>query len=88
LRLSALNVGFDPIFEGSGASEVCVDNISGRVIAKVLRKNFRKSDTPPLAGDPTQIKLATGWVRTINFEEVIEDMTVADINRIKMGNYD
>ena len=88
LRLSAFNAGFDPIFEGNGVGEVCVDNISGRVIAKVLERNFRKSDTLPLAGDPTKIELATGWVRAINFEKLIEEMSVADMNRIKAGNYD
>ena len=87
LRLSALSAGFDPIFEGNGVNEVCVDNISGRVIAKVLQRNIRENETPPLAGDSTKLELATGWVRTRSFEKLIEEMVLADISRIKMGNY-
>jgi len=85
LRLSALSAGFDPVFEGSGANEICVDNMSGRVIAKTLEKYVREGDTPPLAGDSTKLELATGWLRAINFEKLIEEMLIADIRRIKMG---
>ena len=88
LRLSALNAGFDPLFEGHGLEEICVDSVSGRVIAKVVGRYFRESDTPPLAGNPAKIELETGWVRTKNFQQLLQEMLVADISRLKIGDYD
>ena len=87
LRISALKAGFDPLFEGIGINETCFDKSSGLLIAKVDEKYIRTNDTPPLAGDPKKIELATGWSRSIDFEKLIESMLEADIDRIKIGDF-
>lgn len=85
LELSALAVGFDPVFEGSGETEICVDKSSGKEICKVSKRYFRPHDTSPLVGDASKIESKTGWKRTKKIEQVIEEMVVADLDRREKG---
>jgi len=85
LKISASVAGFDPLFEGEDKDEICIDNISGRTIAKVSDRYFRPHDTLPLVGDSTRIQNITGWNREQNFYEVVNEMVMADIDRWKKG---
>ena len=88
LKLSALEVGFDPVFEGEGENELCIDNSTGMKIAKVSKLYFRPFDTLPLAGNPLKIESDLGWKRTVNFEQLISIMVKADIDRRNKGVLD
>jgi len=88
LKLSALEVGFDPVFEGEGENELCIDNSTGMKIAKVSKLYFRPFDTLPLAGNPLKIESDLGWKRTVNFERLISVMVKADIDRCNKGILD
>jgi GDPmannose 4,6-dehydratase len=85
LRLTSLEVGFDPIFEGENEKEFCYDKVSGLTIAKVSKKYFRPFDTNSLAGDSSKISSDLGWTRKINFEKLISLMVEADLDRWKKG---
>ncbi|MCU7799632.1 MAG: GDP-mannose 4,6-dehydratase [gamma proteobacterium symbiont of Lucinoma myriamae] len=85
LKISALSAGFEPIFEGTGKNEICIDNRTGSKLAMVSEKYFRPYDTPPLAGDPARIKKETGWRRKKLFRQMIEEMVNVDIERWEKG---
>ena len=88
LKLSALEVGFDPVFEGEYENELCIDNNSGMKIAEVSEHYFRPFDTLPLAGNSLKIESDLGWKRTVNFEKLISTMVKADIERWNKGILD
>ncbi len=81
LKIASLEAGFDPVFEGVGENEVCIDKSTGMKIAIVSKSFFRLFDTPPLSGDASKIKLKLGWKRGVNFEQLISEMMRVDIDR-------
>ena len=85
LTIAARAAGFDPIFDGEGDKEVCIDRITGKKIAEVADRYFRPNDTPPIVGDPTLIETTTPWQRQIELEQMISAMVEADIKRWKQG---
>ena len=88
LSLAAAAAGFDPVFEGQGVTEICVDKVSGKKIAIVSERYFRPYDTGALAGDPGQIKQATGWEQSRNLHQIVEEMVAEDLNRRERGQID
>ncbi len=88
LRLSALEVGFDPVFDGEGENELCIDKGTGMKIAEVSKLYFREFDTPALVGDPLKIESNLGWRRDMSFGELIANMVKADLDRWAKGVLD
>ena len=85
LKLACSAAGFRPEFEGAGINEICVDQSSGRVLARVAKKYFRPFDTAGLAGDSTKVREMTGWNGSRSVEQLAAEMVEADINRFKSG---
>lgn len=85
LRIAADVVGFVPVFENAGVDEICRDEKSGRIIARVAQKYFRPHDTPALAGDASRLIELTGWRQSQSIQSIISDMVAADIERWKNG---
>jgi len=85
LYFSASVAGFDPVFEGEGINEICVDKVTGKQIAKIAARYFRPNDASQLAGDPTNIEDATGWSRSRSFNDMIEEMVMVDVDRWRRG---
>lgn len=85
LRIAAVAAGFNPVFEGDGISEVCIDRLSGMRLAEVSERYFRPHDTPSLTGDPSLIESKTGWRRKVGIEQMVSEMVDADIDRWKKG---
>ena len=85
LRIAALAAGFNPIFEGSGMKEICVDKNTGMNIAQVSEKYIRNQDTPSMIGDSSLIKKQTSWRGSRELKELINEMVEADINRWEKG---
>lgn len=83
LEIAATYVGFNPIFEGSGKNEVCIDKSSGRILASVSSKNYRLLDTTPMTGDSTFIKNSLGWESEQNIKQVLHSMLDSDLYRLK-----
>lgn len=88
LTLAANECGFNPIFEGDGIKEICVDKNSGKLLARVSEKYFRKFDTCGIAGDSSRLKQITGWTNKKNIENIAREMVQADLERIKKGRVD
>lgn len=80
--------GFDPLFEGTGAQEICVDRPSGREIATVDARYFRPLDTPPLIGNSARLKTDTGWCAKTDVATIAQTMFEADLRRFETGTTD
>ncbi|MEH6627054.1 MAG: GDP-mannose 4,6-dehydratase [Motiliproteus sp.] len=85
LSRAAASAGFDPVFEGSAENEICIDGLSGKVLARVSPKYYRPQDTPPMLGDASKIKSLTGWSGSRSLELLVGEMVDADITRWKNG---
>lgn len=83
--VAASAAGFDPVFEGSGVEEVCIDKTSGLPLAHVSERYFRPHDTSARAGDATKLKLRTGWQGSRDIAGIAQEMIQADINRREKG---
>lgn len=85
LVTAAKVAGYDPVFEGNGLEEICVDRKSGVRLAEVSERYFRPHDTPSLVGDPAFLESTTGWRREQSLDEMVTEMVRADIDRWKKG---
>lgn len=87
-EITAKEIGFDPVLEGSKNNEIFVDKSSGRVLAKVSQKYLRPFDTAPLFGNSSLIKKNLGWYPDEGINDIVKSMVEADILRRKKGIID
>lgn len=80
--------GFEPVFEGDGKSAVCIDRVSGRLLASATPEYFRDTGTPPMTGDATRLRTALNLKGFRGIDEIASEMVAADIDRRKMGRVD
>ena len=80
-RLAALNIGFEPMFDGEGLDEKCYDQKSGRLLCEVKSDFFRDPDTKALRGDFSKISKILGWKPTTSFEKLVEIMALFDLRQ-------
>jgi len=85
LGFTAVAAGFDPIFEGKGGSEVCIDKTTGRVLARVSERYFRPFDTSARMGDSSKLIKKTQWQGSRDIDEIATEMVLVDIDRINKG---
>lgn len=85
LGMAAATAGFDPIFEGEGIDEECLDRKSGKSIAVVREKYYRSHDTRALPGDPSHIRRQLGWSPETDLENLVKEMVRVDIDRWREG---
>mgnify|MGYP000037544515 CR=1 FL=1 len=85
LFFAAEAAGFNPIFEGRGVDELCVDKVSGKILTRVSPKYFRALDTPPIIGDASKLSSRTGWEGSRDLSVLISEMVNSDIVRWKSG---
>ena len=75
-------LGMKIAFEGKGLDEVGRDE-SGRVIVRVDPNYFRPTEVDTLLGDPSKARMQLGWEPETTFEEMIEEMALSDLNKVK-----
>jgi len=68
---------------GSGDQETCIRTDTGAVVAYVDPKLYRPTDVTNLQGDPSKAKEKLGWTPATTFDELVEEMTFADLERTK-----
>ena len=87
IKLAGENYGFDIIFEGEGVDEKGIDQKSGATVVEVDPKYFRPADTTHMRGDYSKIKRVHGWQPQTSFEQMIEIMCIADLERAKTTTF-
>lgn len=79
IELAARNVDIQIQWQGSGLDEKGIDADTGRIIVEIDRRYFRPTEVDALIGDPAKAKQKLGWFPRISFEEMIAEMTRADL---------
>jgi len=74
--------GFDPVFEGEGVSEICIDRKSNKKLLQVNLKYFRTNETPPLLGSNSKLKEYTGANPSNSILDLIRTMYRIDVERL------
>jgi GDPmannose 4,6-dehydratase len=83
IELAARNAGIDIEWKGSGLDEQGIDTHTGKVIVEIDPRYFRPTEVDALLGDPSKAKAKLGWQPRISFEEMIAEMTEADLEAAK-----
>ena len=93
VRMSAMEIGIELEFSGTGIDEIAtvksinsVDKLSiniGDVIVRVDPRFFRPAEVETLLGDPTKAKNKLGWIPEITVEEMCAEMVENDLKLAK-----
>ena len=76
-------LGFDFVFEGSGADERGIDRKTGRTLVKVDPRFYRPAEVDQLCGNPAKAQRLLGWERKTTFAQLVETMVEADERRVQ-----
>ena len=66
-------------WKGVGIDEVGIDASTGNTIVSVDARYFRPTEVETLLGDATKAKEKLGWEPKISFDEMVKEMTAADL---------
>lgn len=74
VEITAVLLGYEIRWEGSGVNEKGYDVKSGNLLVEVDPQYFRPSEVDYLLGDPKKSKDKLGWKPKVKFEELIKIM--------------
>lgn len=81
-------VGTKVMWRGEGVEEVGYDaKDPERVLVRVDPQYFRPTEVELLIGDPAKARKMLGWQPKILFEELVKEMTLADIELLEKGDH-
>jgi len=66
-------------WKGGGIDEIGIDASTGNTIVSVDARYFRPTEVETLLGDATKAKEKLGWEPKISFDEMVKEMTAADL---------
>jgi len=66
-------------WEGAGVNELAYDQ-NGNVVVQVDPEYFRPTEVETLLGDATKAHTKLGWSPKISFEDLVEEMTLYDLD--------
>jgi len=66
-------------WKGGGIDEIGIDSSTGNTIVSVDERYFRPTEVETLLGDATKAKEKLGWEPKISFDEMVKEMTAADL---------
>ena len=66
-------------WKGGGIDEIGIDTSTGNTIVSVDARYFRPTEVETLLGDATKAKEKLGWEPKISFDEMVKEMTSADL---------
>ena len=66
-------------WKGGGIDEIGIDASTGNTIVSVDERYFRPTEVETLLGDATKAKEKLGWEPKISFDEMVKEMTAADL---------
>lgn len=70
-------------WQGEGSEEKCVRTDTGRVVAFIDPKLYRPTDVTNLHGDATKARTTLNWTPKISFDDLVKEMTFADLERAR-----
>ena len=85
---SFLTAGIKIAWRGQGVDEVGYDAAKPeRELVQIDPQFFRLTEVDLLIGDPAKAKKILGWTPKILFEDLVKEMTLADIDLLEKGDY-
>ena len=78
-------LGFRIEWEGEGMEARGIDRKSGKVIVRVNPMFYRPADVDFLLGDASKAKERLGWEPTVRFDDLVNMMVKADMDRAARG---
>lgn len=82
LNMFSVAAGYQPIFVGEGLEEKCICNLTGKVIAEVNTKFFRKIELGGISGNIDKIDKAINWRHSKPIEDLVGEMLEYDLSKI------
>jgi GDPmannose 4,6-dehydratase len=80
---TALELGFDLEWIGSGLDEKGLDGKSGKVLIDVDPRYFRPAEVETLLGDASKAREILGWSPKTSFNELVREMCASDLSWAK-----
>jgi GDPmannose 4,6-dehydratase len=77
--------GFRLVWHGEAEHLRAVDQDTERVIVRVSPEFYRPAEVEYLVGDSTKARTRLGWAPSVEFEQLVEIMTEADLRRAAEG---
>jgi len=81
--LAFRKVGIGIVWEGKGLDEKGINSKTGKVLVNVDPEFFRPAEVHQLVGDASKARKKLGWAPKVSFEELVEMMVEADLERLK-----
>ena len=82
VQAAAKAIGMTVRFEGEGVDEKGYDE-NGRCIVSVNPRYFRPTEVETLLGDATKAKTKLGWSPQTSFDELVQEMAIADLEQAR-----
>lgn len=79
VEIAAAQLDMQIEWQGEGLDEIGIEKKSGKTIVRVDSRYFRPTEVETLLGDPAKAKAKLGWVPEITFEQLVQEMVVADL---------
>lgn len=79
VEIAAAQLDMQIAWKGEGLQEVGIDKNSGQTLVRVDSRYFRPTEVETLLGNPAKAKEKLGWVPEITFEQLVQEMVVADL---------
>ncbi|RDX44525.1 GDP-mannose 4,6-dehydratase [Polyporus arcularius HHB13444] len=73
------HLGYEIKWRDSGVKEEGYDVASGRVLVRVDEQYFRPAEVELLHGNPAKAERVLGWKRKVNFDELVKEMVLTDL---------
>lgn len=83
VNCAARAIDLDLDWEGEDENERATDRSTGKIAVEVDPTFYRPAEVELLQGSPKKAEAELGWKREVSFEQLVEMMAVADLNRLK-----
>ncbi|MCS7183605.1 MAG: GDP-mannose 4,6-dehydratase [Thermoanaerobaculum sp.] len=81
-QLAFAEVGIKLTWQGTGAEERGLDEVTGKVLVVVDPRYFRPAEVELLQADPRKAQKQLGWQPTVSFPELVRLMVRADLQQL------
>jgi GDPmannose 4,6-dehydratase len=70
-------------WRGQGVDEIGIDTTSGRTVVSIDQRYVRPTEVDLLIGDSSKAREKLGWTHTCSFDELVRDMVLYDLERVR-----
>jgi GDPmannose 4,6-dehydratase len=82
---AAAAAGYQLVWSGQGTDEIGTDRETGRQLVRINPQHYRPAEVETLLGDASKAKSILGWQPKTTFDQLVESMVRADLDRLQRG---